>query len=219
MAPLPRTTPQAIWGRSSWVLPPERSWLTGVAIGGRHTVAGVIIIRTPRHTVALTTATVIITARLTTIITRELTAGMGALTVPMDRRIGELVTILTRERTPEAERFPHLTAAEVPRRRTILIQAPTRRPDKALVRMRSGVARTYRAETRALPRDITRPPMEPWLVPRPRREAKRLLRARSGEIRQLEKLPAAICMPHTMVMFTKTRGTVGRSTIMVVGTR
>src|SRR5215831_14900397 len=119
MAPLHRTTPQAIWGRSSWVLPPERSWLTGVAIGGRHTVAGVIIIRTPRHTVALTTATVIITARLTTTITRELTAGMGALTVPMDRRIGGLVTILTRERTPEVVPSRLLMEVEVPRRRTI----------------------------------------------------------------------------------------------------
>src|SRR6516164_3922442 len=130
MAPLHRTTPQAIWGRSSWVLPPERSWLTGVAIGGRHTVAGVITIRTPRHTVALITATVIITARLTTITIRELTAGMGALTARTDRRIGGLVTILTQERTLEAVRSRPPMAAEVQHKRITHTPAPMRRPDK-----------------------------------------------------------------------------------------
>src|SRR5215813_12467438 len=98
MARLHRITQQDIWGRSSWVLPPERSWLTGVAIGGRHTAAGVIIIRTPRRTVALTTATVIITARLITTTTRELMAGMGVLMVRSAPHIGELVLTLPRER-------------------------------------------------------------------------------------------------------------------------
>src|SRR5215813_8727518 len=219
MARLHRITQQDIWGRSSWVLPPERSWLTGAAIGGRHTVAGVITIRTPGHTVALTTATVIITGRLTTITIRELTAGMGALTVRTDQRRGELVIILIQARTPEAVPSRLLMEAEVPRRRTIHTQAPTHRPDKALVRMRSGVARMFRGETRALPRAITRRPMEQWLVPRLRREEKRLPRVRSGEIRQPGKLPAVTCMPHTMAMFTRTPGTVGRSTTTVVGTR
>src|SRR5215831_2662845 len=89
-APLHRTTPQAIWGRSSWVLPPERFWLTEVAIGGRHTAAGVITIRTPRHTAAHITATVLITARLIMTITRELMAGMGVLMVRTDPRVGGL---------------------------------------------------------------------------------------------------------------------------------
>src|SRR5262249_22259700 len=106
------------------------------------------------------TATVIITARLTTITIRELTAGMGALTVPTDRRIGGLVTILTRERTPEAVLSRLLMAPEVPRRRTILTPAPMPRRDKGRGRMRNGGVRMCRGETRALPRAITRRPME-----------------------------------------------------------
>src|SRR5215467_2187087 len=117
MAPLHRITQQDIWGRSSWVLPQERSWLTGVAIGGRHTVAGVITIRTPRHTVALTTATVIITARLITITTPAPMAGMGALMARTDLRIGGLVTILTQERTLEAVPSRPPMAAEVQHKR------------------------------------------------------------------------------------------------------
>src|SRR5215470_7933553 len=124
MAPLHRTTPRAIWGRSFWVLPPERSWLTGVAIGGRHTVAGVITIRTPRHTVALTTATVIITARLITTTTRELMGGKAVRLARMDLRPGGLVTILTRERTHEAARSRLLTAPEVQHKHIIHTPAP-----------------------------------------------------------------------------------------------
>src|SRR5215467_3656997 len=119
MAPLLPTTQQAIWGRSSWELPQARSLPMAVATGGRRIVAGVTTIRTRRRIVVLTTVTVIITGRLTTITIRELTAGMGALTVPMDRRVGELVIIRTQARTLEAGRFPRLTAAEVQHRLTI----------------------------------------------------------------------------------------------------
>ena len=168
---------------------------------------------------ALTTATVIITARLITTTTPEPMDGMGVLTARTDLRIGALVTILTRERTHEAVLSRLLTAAEVQHKLIIHTPAPMRRRDKVRVRMRNGGVRMCRGETRALPRAITRRPMEQWLVPRRRREEKRLPPVRSGEIRQPGKLPAVTCMPHTMAMFTKTRGTVGRSTTTVVGTR
>src|SRR5262245_60092469 len=127
MALLLPTTQQAIWGRSFWVLPPERSWLTGAAIGGRHTAAGVITIRTPRHTAALTMATVITTARLIMTTTPEPMDRMGVPTVPMDRRIGGLVTILTPERTHEAVLSRLLMAPEVQRKHIIHTPAPMRR--------------------------------------------------------------------------------------------
>ena len=168
---------------------------------------------------ALMTATVIITARLTTITIRELTAGMGALTVPMDRRIGGLVIILIQARTLEVVPSRLLMAPEVQHKLIIHTPAPMRRRDKVQVPQPNGAVRMFRGETRALPRAITRRPMEQWLVPRLRREEKRLPPVRSGEIRQPGKLPAVTCMPHTMAMFTKTRGTVGRSTTTVVGTR
>jgi hypothetical protein len=201
------------------VQPQERSLPMGADIGGRHTVTGVITIPTPRHTVALTMATVIITARRITTTTPAPTAGMGVPTARTALRIGGLATILTRERTREAVRSQPLMAAEVQRRPITRTQERTRRRDKVRVRMRNGGVRMCRGETRALPRAITRRPMEQWLVPRLRREEKRLPPVRSGEIRQPGKLPAVTCMPHTMAMFTKTRGTVGRSTTTVVGTR
>src|SRR5215467_8373352 len=98
MAPLHRTTRPDILVPSFWGLQPERSWLTGVAIGGRHTVTEVTTIPTQRHTVALTTATVITTARLIMTTTPAPMAGMGVLMARTDLRIGVLVTILTQAR-------------------------------------------------------------------------------------------------------------------------
>src|SRR5262245_52548158 len=88
------TTQRDIWARSSWVPRQEQSLQMGADIGGRHTVVGATIIPTPRRTVALTGAMVIIRMRrLTMITTREPTAGKGQLTALMDRRLPALVTI------------------------------------------------------------------------------------------------------------------------------
>src|SRR5215813_12949871 len=110
------------------------------AIGGRHTVTEVTTTRTRRHTVARITATVITTARLITITTPEPMDGTGVLMARTDLRIGAQVIIL--------------------------IQAPTRRRDKVQARTLNGAVRMFREETRALPRAITRRPMEQWLAPR-----------------------------------------------------
>src|SRR4029453_16580507 len=189
-----------------------------VAIGGRRTVVGATTIPTPRHTVALTGAMVIILMRrLTMITTREPTAGKVRLTVLTDRRLPALVTIPTRARTREAVRSQHRMAAEVQRRPIILTQEHTRRRDKVRVRMLNGAAPTYREGTKVLPWVIIRPLMEQWQAPRIRKEEKWPLQARSGETAQLAKLPAATCMPGTTATFTRTQGTAGRSTIMEAG--
>ena len=125
------------------------------AIGDRHIVAVVSITLTLRRTAALITATVIITARLITITTREPMAGMGVLMVRTDLRIGVLVTILTQVRTLEAVRYRLLMAPGVQHKRTIHTPAPMRRRDKVQVPQPNGVARMCREETRALPRAIT----------------------------------------------------------------
>src|SRR4030095_10253619 len=131
MAPLPPTTQPAIWGRSSWVPRLERSLPMEVAIGGRRTVVGATTIPTPRRTVALTGAMVIILMRrLTMITTPEPTAGKGRLTVLRDRRLPGLVTIPTRARTREAVRSQHRMAAEAQRRPITRTQEHTRRRDK-----------------------------------------------------------------------------------------
>src|SRR5438094_3636655 len=87
------TIQQAIWERLFWVRLRARSLLMGVAIGGRHTVAGASTIPTLRRTAALTGAMVIILmGRLTMITTRELTAGKRVRMVRMVRRQQELLT-------------------------------------------------------------------------------------------------------------------------------
>src|SRR5215813_4818624 len=182
------------------------------AIGGRHTVTEVTTTRTRRHTVARITATVITTARLITITTPEPMDGTGVLMARTDLRIGAQVIILIQARTPEAVLSRLLMGPEAQHKRIIHTPAPTRRRDKVQARTLNGAVRMFREETRALPRAITQRPMEQWLAPRLRREEKRLAPVRSGEIRQLGKLPAVTCMPHTMAMFTRTLGTVGRST-------
>jgi hypothetical protein len=188
------------------------------AIGGRHTVVGASTIPTPRRTVALTGAMVIILMRRLTMITIPvLMAGKGRLTALTDRRLPALVTILTRARTREAVRSQHRMAAEVQRRPITRTQEHTRRRDKVRVRMLNGVAPTYREGTKARPWVIIRPLMEQWQAPRLRREEKRPPRARSGEIARLVKLPAATCMPGTMVMCTRIRVMAGRNTIMEAG--
>src|SRR5215470_12629447 len=96
MALFKRATRRVTWVRSSWVPLPERSLPTGAATGGRHTVVVVTTIPTPRRTVALTGAMVIILMRrLTMIQLRELTGGARLLTVRTDRRPVALLTILT----------------------------------------------------------------------------------------------------------------------------
>src|SRR5262245_16805279 len=190
-----------------------------VVIGGRRTVTEVTTTRTRRHTVARITATVITTARLITITTPEPMDGMGVLMARTDLRIGGLVIILIQARTPEAVLSRLLIETEAQHKRIIHTPAPTRRRDKVQARTLNGAVRMFREETRALPRAITRRPMEQWLAPRLRREEKRLPPVRSGEIRQLGKPPAAICMLDTMVTFIRTRVTAGKSTTTVVGTR
>jgi hypothetical protein len=189
-----------------------------VAIGGRRTVVGATTIPTPRRTVALTGAMVIILMRrLTMITTREPTAGKGRLTVLMDRRLPALVTIPTRARTREAVRSQHHMAAGVQRRPITRTPEHTRRRDKVRVRMLNGVAPTYREGTKALPWVIIRTPMEQWQAPRLRRAERWPPLARSGEIAQPVKLPAATCTPVTTETFTRTPGTAGRSTTTEAG--
>ena len=190
----------------------------GAAIGGHHTVMQVTITRTRRHTVALTMATVITTARRITTTTRELMAGMGVLLARTDRRPGGLATILTRERTHEAVPSRLLMAPEVPRKRTTHTPAPMRRRDKVRARTLNGVVHMSHAGIKALPWDIIRRPTEQWLVPRRRREEKRLPPVRSGETALSVKLPAAICTLDTMVTFIRIQVTAGRNTIMGAGT-
>src|SRR4029450_11766836 len=137
-----------IWARLSWVRPRERSLPMEVAIGGRRTVVEATTIPTPRHTVALTGAMVIILMRrLTMITTREPTAGKGRLTVLTERRLPGLVTIPTRARTREAVRSQHRMAPEVRRRPIIRTREPTRRRDKVRVRMPTRAAPMVREET------------------------------------------------------------------------
>lgn len=189
-----------------------------VAIGGRRTVVGATTIPTPRRTVALTGAMVIILMRrLTMITTREPTAGKGRLTVLMDRRLPALVTIPTRARTREAVRSQHRMAAEVQRRPITRTPEHTRRRDKVRVRMLNGAAPTYREGTKALPWVIIRTQMEQWQAPRLRRAERWPPLARSGEIAQPVKLPAATCTPGTTETFTRTQGTAGRSTTTEAG--
>ncbi len=179
----------------------------------------VTITRTRRHTVAHITATVIITARLTTTTTRELTAGMGLLPVPTDQRRGGLVIILTPARTLGAVRFRRLTGAEAQHKRITHTPAPMRRRDKVRARTLNGAVRMSRAGIKALPWATTRLQMEQWLVLRLRREEKRLPPARSGETVPLVKLPAVTCTLDTMVMSIRTPVTAGRSTTTEAGTR
>ena len=159
-AQLHRTTQQDTWAPSFWALRPERSWPTGAVIGGRHTVTRVTITHTRRRTVALITATVIITARLITTTTRELMDGKGVRLARTDLQPGGLVIILTRERTHEAAQYRQLTGAEVPRRHTIHTQAPMHRPGKVPVPQLNGAAPMCREEIRALPWGTTRARME-----------------------------------------------------------
>src|SRR5262245_10586469 len=176
------------------------------AIGGRRTVVGAITIPTPRHTVALTGAMVIILMRrLTMITTRGPTAGRGRPTALTDRRLLALVTIPIRARTREAVRSQHRMAAEVQRRLITRTQEHTRRRDKVRVRMLNGAVPTYREETKALPWVIILPRMEQWQAPRLRRAERWPPLARSGEIVQPGKLPAATCTQGTTETFTKTQ--------------
>src|SRR4029453_17416917 len=128
----------------------------GAAIGGRHTVTQVTITRTRRRTVAHITATVIITARLITITTRELMDGRRVRLDRTDLRPGGLVTTLTRERTHETVRSRPLMAAEAQHKRITHTPAPMRRRDKARAPQLNGAVRMCRGETRALPWGITR---------------------------------------------------------------
>ena len=188
------------------------------AIGGRRTATGVSIIHGPRPTVALTGAMVIILMRrLTMITTREPTAGKRVLTVLTDRRRPGLVTIPTPAPTREVVQSQHPMAAEVQHRPITRTQERTRKRDKVRVRMLNGAAPMCREETKALPWVIIRPLMERWQARRLRRAERRPPLARSGEIAQLAKLPAATCTPDTMVTFTKIPGAAGRSTTTEAG--
>src|SRR5262245_22070308 len=115
----------------------------GAAIGGRRTVVGAFTILTPRRTVALTGAMVIILMRrVRTTPPRGLTAGTRVLTVRTGRRPPELATIHTPARTREAVRSRHRMGAEAQHRPIIRTQERTRRRDKVRVRMLNGAAPT-----------------------------------------------------------------------------
>ena len=159
MARLQRTTQLGIWVHSFLALLPEQFLPMEAAIGGHLTVTEATITRTRRRTVALTMDTVITTARLITTITPAPMAGMAALMAPMDLRIGELVIILIRVPTLEAERCRLLMEPEALRKLIIHTPAPMRRRDKIQVPQPNGVVRMCREETRALPRAITLRPM------------------------------------------------------------
>src|SRR5438034_3527049 len=153
----------------------------GAATGGHHTVVGASTIPTLPRTVALTGAMVIIlTRRLTMIITRELMAGNKQPMVLTDRQQEVPATIPTLALMPEALQSRPLTVLGVQRRRTIRTPEPMLRPDKVRVRTLSGVAPMYHEEIRALLWGTTRLPMEQWQAPLIRREEKWPLPARSG---------------------------------------
>ena len=156
------TTQQDIWARLSWVPQRERSLLMGVAIGGRHMLMAALTIRTPRRTVALTGAMVIILMRhLTTTTTQEPTAGMGALTALTDRRPPGLATIPTPGPMRGERPFRLRMAAEAQRRRIIRTPVRMLRRGKVRARMLSGAARMCHEETRARRWDITQLRTEP----------------------------------------------------------
>src|SRR6187200_1748844 len=145
----------------------------GAAIGGRHTVTVVTIILIRQHIVArITEVMVIIIQRLTMTLLRALTGGDKLPTALTDRQREAPVTILTPAPMREVLRFRHLMAAEAQRRHITRTPAPMRRRDRVRVRTLSGVAPMSREETRALPRAITRRPMEQWQVPLIRTEEK-----------------------------------------------
>ena len=191
----------------------------GAAIGGRHTVTGVITTPTRRRTVAhITGVMVIITQRLTMTLPREPMVGNRRPMALTGRQQEVPVTILILGLTLAVPVSRRLMGAEAQRKPTIRTREPMLRPDRDRARMLSGVAPTSREETRAPPWAITRPPMEQWQAPLIRKEEKWQLPARSGETVQQAKRPAVICMPDTMATFTRTQVTVGRSTIMEAGT-
>src|SRR4030095_5031560 len=191
----------------------------GVAIGGHHTVMVATTIPTRVHTVArITGAMVIIIQRLTMIPPRELTAGNRLLMGRTDRRRAVPVTILTPALMRAVLQFRHLMGVEAQHRHITRTPAPMLRRDRVRARTLSGVVPTCREETRALPWAITRQGMERWRAPRPRREERWPLLARSGGTVPLVKLPAVICTPGTMVTFTRTLAMAGRSTTTAAGT-
>jgi hypothetical protein len=191
----------------------------GVAIGGRHTVTVATIIPTRGHTVArITAATVIIIQRLIMTLLRELTDGNRLLMGRTDRQQEGPVTTRTQGPTREVLQFRHLMGVEAQHRHITRTPAPMLRRDRVRARTLSGVVPTCREETRALPWAITRQGMERWRAPRPRREERWPLLARSGGTVPLVKLPAVICTPGTMVTFTRTLAMAGRSTTTAAGT-
>ena len=157
----------------------------GAAIGGRHTVTGVTTIPTlPRTVARITGVMVIIIQPLTMTLPREPMVGNRQPMALTDRRRAAPVTIPILGLTPAVPVSRRLMGAEAQRKRTIRTQELMRRPDKVPIRMLSGEAPTSREETRALPRAITRPPMEQLQAPRIRKEEKWPLQARSGETLQ-----------------------------------
>ena len=192
----------------------------GAAIGGRHIVMLVTTTPIRQRTVARIMEVMVITIqRLTMILPRERMVGNRLPTVPTVRRRGAPVTILTPALTHEVLQFRHLMAAEAQHRPITHTRAPMLRPDRVRAQTLNGGAPMSRGETKVLPWPITRRPMEQWQAPLIRREERRPLRAQSGGIVRLVRLPAAICMPGTMATSTRTQVTAGRSMIMEAGTQ
>jgi hypothetical protein len=191
----------------------------GAGIGGRHIVMVAITIPTPRRTVVLITGgMVIIIQPLTMTLLQERMVGNRQPMALTGRQQEVPVTILILGLTLAVPVSRRLMGAEAQRKRTIRTLEPMLRRDRDRARTLSGEAPMSREETRALPWAITPPPMEQWQAPLIRREEKWPLQARSGETVQQAKLPAVICMPDTMAMFTRTQVTAGKSTTMEAGT-
>ena len=190
------------------------------AIGGRHTVTAVTTTPTRQRTVARITEVMVITIqRLTMTLPRVLMVGNRQPTVLTARQRTAPVTILILARMREALRSRHPMAVEAQRRHITRTPAPMLRRGRVRARTPSGEAPMFREGTKALPRAIIQQRMEQWQAPLIRREERQPLRAQSGGIVRLVRLPAAICMPGTMATSTRTQVTDGRSMIMEAGTQ
>src|SRR6266566_53595 len=216
MAPFNPAIQPDIWGRSSWVPRPEQSSLTTVDTTTRLTSTGPLTgmratIPTLHHTAERIMEQPITTRR------QEPMAGRRPPTARTDRRPEEPRITRTPAPPREGPRSRHPTAAEVQHRPIIRTREPMLRLGKVRVRPLSGAAPMCRTETRAPTHNITRLQTEQSDRSRVRKVAKPWARVPHGGTRRRAKPPAEICMPGTMVTFTKTPAMVGRSTTTAAG--
>jgi hypothetical protein len=149
----------------------------------------------------------------------ELTAGRRLLMVRTGRqRAGQRITHIPAP-LRVARRCRHHMEAEARRRPIIRTRELMLRPDKVRARQLSGAAHTCRKETRAPTHSITQLQTEQLRRPKGRKAEKPPVPVLPGGTLRSAKPPAAIRMPGTMVMFTRTPVMVGRSTTTEVGIR